>query len=263
MNEKDQIHTLLTDLAGQDPPVDIDLDRQIQRGQARVLRRTVTLCVAAVAVSAVAVGGIVTFRPDTNGSDAPAAGPSTPTAPVTLPDGTTVTPLQSGQPPSFATASSGSTEKSRALLAQFQSLAPELAQTPDARIFDEQAIGRSGEGPIRAGFDWVWPADANQVTVVVEVGRRGTVTPVCDGKTGPNRCTEVRKLPDGSTAYLHAYSPPGTVGHGYDVRLDRPDGFSVSISSAAYKLKGAKHDAPLSLERVLEIARKITVKPGN
>jgi hypothetical protein len=263
MNEKDQIHTLLTDLAGQDPPVDIDLDRQIERGQARVRRRTVTLCVAAVAVSAVAVGGIVTFRPDANGSDAPAAGPSTPTAPVTLPDGTTVTPLQSGQPPSLGPASSGSTEKSRALLTQFRSLAPELTRTPDARIFDEQEIGRTGEGPIHAGYDWVWPADANQVTVAVDVGRRGTVPPVCDGRTGPNRCTEVRKLPDGSTAYLNAYTPPGTFGHCYDVRLDRADGFSITVSSAAYKLKGAKHDAPLSLKRVLEIAQKITVKPGN
>jgi hypothetical protein len=45
------------------------------------------------------------------------------------------------------------------------------------------------------------------------------------------------------------------------VRLpsDRPDG--TSVSSSAWKPKGAKHDAPLSLERVLEIAQKISVKP--
>jgi len=244
MTERDQIHTLLADLAGQDPPVDIDLDRQIERGRAKVRRRTITVCVAAVALTAVAVGGIVTFRPDTDRSQAPATRPSTPTAPATSRD----------------EGSSGSTELSHALLAQLQSLAPELAQTPGYRLYDMQD---SAEGPIHASFDWIWTAPPNQVTVAVDVGRRDSVRPVCDWPKGSTPCKEARHLPDGSIAYLNTYIVPDTVGHAYDVRLDRPDGISVTVTSAAYKLKGAKHDAPLSLERVLEIARKITVKPGN
>jgi hypothetical protein len=246
MTEKDQIHTLLTDLAGEDPPVDIDLDRQIERGQRRVRRRTAAVCVAALAIPAVLVGGIVTLRPDGNRSDAPVASPGTPTTPSTV------------RPPGKEKVAS--TEGSRALLAQVRSVIPELADTPGARLYDmEMVLGT--EDTLHAGADWIWPKEANQVTVDVEVGRHGTVPPVCDGKTGRNACTEVRQLPGGSTAYLHAYIVPGTQGHGYGVRLDRPDGFSVSINSAAQKSKGAKHDAPLSLERVLEIAQQITVKP--
>jgi len=267
MTEKDQIHTLLADLAGEDPPVDIDLDRQIERGRRRVRRRSFTTGVAALAVAAVTVGGIATFRSDGDRSEPPVAGQGTPTADPTrptpssirLPDGTVVTPVQRGETP-FGNFSDDSTEGSRALLAQVRSVIPELADTPGARLYDmEMVLGT--EDTLHAGADWIWPKEANQVTVDVEVGRHGTVPPVCDGKTGRNACTEVRQLPGGSTAYLHAYIVPGTQGHGYGVRLDRPDGFSVSINSAAQKSKGAKHDAPLSLERVLEIAQQITVKP--
>ena len=249
MNEKDQIHTLLTDLAGQDPPVDIDLDRQIHRGQARVRRRTAAACVAALAIPAVIVGGIVTLRPDAGGSDAPVASPGTPTD----------TPRTMRLPGKEKVASTAS---SKALLAEVRRLIPELAETPGGRLYDmEMAIG--DEDTLHAGSDWIWPKEQNQVTVDVEVGRHGSLRGPCDGMTGANTCTEVRHLPDGSTAYLHAFIVPGTVGHGYAVRLDRPDGISVSVSSAAQKSKSAKHDAPLSLARVLEIAQKVTVKPGN
>lgn len=262
MNEKDQIHTLLTDLAGQDPPVDIDLDRQIQRGQTHVRRRTAATCLAALAIPAVIVGGIVTLRPNTNGSNAPAAGPGTPVVTVRLPDGTVTTmPSPNARLP-FGKASSDSTQKSRALLTQFRSLAPELAETPGFRLFDMRDIGGPTDGAIHAGYDWIWEGEANQVTVGVVVGPRGKVPPVCDRTTGPEPCNEIRHLPDGSTAYLRSYLVPGG-GHSYEVLLVHPDGTSVSVFSAAQKPKGAKHDAPLSLARVLEIAQKITVKPGN
>ena len=252
MTEKDQIHTLLADLAGEDPPVDIDLDRQIKRGQRRVRLRTAAVWVAALAIPAVLVGGIVTLRPDGNRSDAPVASPGTPTG--KLPDGVVSTIRKPGKQ------NVASTELSRALLAEVRKVIPELAATPGARLYNmEMMLGT--EDTLHAGADWVWPKPANQVTVDVEVGRHGTVPPVCDGMTGRNRCTEVRRLPGGSTAYLHTYIVPATQGHAYDVRLDRPDGFSVTVSSAALKPKGATHDAPLSLERVLEIAQRITIRP--
>jgi hypothetical protein len=143
MTEKDQIHTLLADLAGEDPPVDIDLDRQIQRGQRRVRRRTVAICLTALAVPVIFAGGIVALRPDSNRSDAPAADSGTPTVSSTTPRMEEHT---------------GSTEKSRALLAQVRSVIPELADTPGARMYDmEMVLGT--EDTLHAGADWLWPKE--------------------------------------------------------------------------------------------------------
>jgi hypothetical protein len=270
MSEKDQIHTLLTELAGEDPPIDIDLDRQIQRGQRRVRRRTVTLCVAAVAVSAVAVGGIVTFRPDANGSDAPIASPGTPTTAVTLPDGTVVTPVQRGEAPTFTPTTPAtprktlrdgqrsSTAQSRALLVQLRALVPELTSPPGVKLWDEESVLR-GVAFLDAGGRWDYPG--NTVDIHVSVGPQSQVEPVCEGTTGINACTEIRHLPDGSIAYLHGYILQNTLGHSYEVRLDHPGGLRVSIDNVAWKTKPGQHDAELGLERVLEIARKITVRP--
>ncbi len=165
-------------------------------------------------------------------------------------------PLNSGDKGTFSP-----TKKSKALRAQVVTLIPELAQTPGGRLFDMEEVGGPDDGTVHAGSDWRWPAQANQVTVDVVVGRRGHVSPVCDGATGSTPCTEVRRLPNGSTAYLHAFTVFGGTGHGYSVRLDRSDGISVTVDSAAQKPKDATHDAPLSLERVLEIAQKITCNP--
>ena len=58
------------------------------------------------------------------------------------------------------------------------------------------------------------------------------------------------------------YTVPATAGHAYCVTLGGPDGTGVSVSSAAYRPEDADMpDAPLSLDRVLEIARQITVTP--
>jgi hypothetical protein len=258
MTEKDQIHTLLADLAGEDPPVDIDLDRQIQRGRRRGRWRTASFAVAAVAVPAVLVSGFLAFRPDNGRSDAPVADPGTPWTTAKPPSVRTTTLPPGGKVPG-GKQTSASTEKSRALRAQFVALVPEIADTPGGRLFDMEFIG-GPRSSTHAGADWQWP-DGNQVTVDIVVGRRGNVPPECTGTTGSTPCTEVRHLPDGSIAYLHTYTVWGGDGHAYAVRLDRADGVSVSVSSAAQKPKGAKHDAPLSLKRVLEIAQKVTVKP--
>jgi hypothetical protein len=257
MTEKDQIHTLLADLAGQDPPVDIDLDRQIHRGQARVRRRTVSLCVAAVAVTAVAVGGIVTFRPDTNGSNAPAAGRTTPAPAIPTWATTNLRSLPHTTPDLIPT------DRSRALLAQVKSVVPEFADLPEAKFLNFE-VGTGADASLNTSAIWTYPGD-NEVSITVDVGPRDSAAPVCEGTTGINACTEIRQLPDGSTAYLLSSLSPtkSDNGHAYLVRLDRPDGISVNVSSAAMKPIGTEHDAKLSLARVLEIAQKITVKPGN
>ncbi len=251
MTEKDQIHTLLADLAGQDPPVDIDLDRQIQQAQAHVRRRTVTLCVAAVAVSAVAVGGIVTFRPADQRSDVPVASP-TPSVAV---------PHQRITPPS--TPDIISSDRSRALLAQVKSVVPEFADLPKAKFLNFE-VGTGPDASLSASAVWTYPND-NEVSITISVGSRDSGPFVCDGMTGINACTEIEHLPDGSIAYLRSSLSPvqGYDGNSYEVRLDRPDGIRVNVSSSATKPTGTEHDAKLSLARVLEIARKITVKPGN
>jgi hypothetical protein len=85
--------------------------------------------------------------------------------------------------------------------------------------------------------------------------------PCTPGSSG-EPCTRIEKLPGGSTAYLRTYTVPNTVGHAYEVTLVKPDGTGVSVSSAAYRPEHADMpDAPLSLERVLEVARQITVTP--
>jgi hypothetical protein len=78
--------------------------------------------------------------------------------------------------------------------------------------------------------------------------------------TGPEHCTDIRQLADGSTAYLHEYDVPRG-GHSYDVRLVRADKVEVYVGSGASIPPGDSHRAPLSLERVLEIAQAITVMP--
>jgi hypothetical protein len=78
----------------------------------------------------------------------------------------------------------------------------------------------------------------------------------------PQAARRAGQFLDGSTAYLRSYVVPDTGGYGYDVTLVKPDGSGVSVSSAAYRPAHADMpDAPLSLGRVLEIARQITVTP--
>jgi hypothetical protein len=76
----------------------------------------------------------------------------------------------------------------------------------------------------------------------------------------PQAACRAGQFLDGSSAHLRRYVVPDTGGYGYDVTLVNPDGSRVSVSSAAYRPAHAgMPDAPLSLDRVLEIARQITV----
>jgi hypothetical protein len=262
MNENDQIRTLLADLADDAPPMDIDVDRQMQRGRRRHRRRIVTSAVTVVAASAALLGGLSALRPDGTPAEVPVAGTTT---------------------DHLLPSNVRSTEKSRALLAEFERLTPELAPL-GKHAFDFQ----TGQRSLVAGGDWSYTVKdrSTRVTVSVQVGVHkgdgGTSVPpscqgsnrtptcvtdngahvpkVCETKTGPNACTDIRKLPDGSTAYLHEYDVAGG-GHSYDVRLVRTDKVEVYVGSGAATVPGDTHTAPLSLTRVLEIARGITVTP--
>jgi len=250
MTEKSQIHTLLADLADQPSPVDIDVDRQIQLGRRRHRRRlTAALCTAGIAVPAVLVGGVLTLRPSP-GTDAPAVAATPSVSPVT--------PSTIRLPGEEAVRS---TETSKALLAEVGRLIPELAQLEGARQFDME-MRRGDKRSIHAGTDLIYEGQGGgQVTVSVVVASKGEWR-ACKSLTGFEPCTRIEKLPDGSTAYLRTYIVPSTIGHAYEVTLAKPDGTGVTVSSAAYRPKGSQApDAPLSLDRVLEIALQITIKP--
>jgi steroid delta-isomerase-like uncharacterized protein len=154
-----------------------------------------------------------------------------------------------------------STERSRALLDEVRRLVPEIGQLDRPRLFDFEFAHGPDTRQVTAGADRTYPG-VGQITVHIAVSSRGEWRLPCTGLTGGEPCTRIEKFPDGSTAYLRTYTVPATVGHAYDVTLVKPDGTGVSVSSAAYRPEGAEMpDAPLSLDRVLEIARQITVTP--
>ncbi len=64
MTEKNHVQTMLAELVEHELPVDIDVDEHIVKGRRRVQRRTALVCVAALAVPLLAVGGIYALRPD-------------------------------------------------------------------------------------------------------------------------------------------------------------------------------------------------------
>jgi predicted ester cyclase len=154
-----------------------------------------------------------------------------------------------------------STARSRALLDEVRRLVPEIGQLDRPRLFDFEFAHGPDTRQVTAGADRTYPG-VGQITVHIAVSSRGEWRLPCTGLTGGEPCTRIEKFPDGSTAYLRTYTVPATVGHAYDVTLVKPDGTGVSVSSAAYRPEGAEMpDAPLSLDRVLEIARQITVTP--
>jgi predicted ester cyclase len=168
-------------------------------------------------------------------------------------------PLSSAAPGGLRT--TGSTERSRALLSEVTRLVPEIGLLDRPRMFDfEDALG-TGRRQVIAGAERTYPG-VGQITVHIAVSPPGEGRLPCTGEAGNEPCTRIEKLPDGSTAYLRTYTVPATVGHAYECGLVRRDGTVVSVSSAAYRPEGAKMpDAPLSLDRVLEIARLITTTP--
>lgn len=112
-----------------------------------------------------------------------------------------------------------------------------------------------------AGADRTYPG-VGQVTVNIAVSSPGAWRLPCTPGSSGEPCTRIEQFPDGSTAYLRSYVVPDTVGHCYAVTLVKPDGIGVSVTSVANRPEHADMpDAPLSLDRVLEIARQITVVP--
>jgi hypothetical protein len=160
-----------------------------------------------------------------------------------------------------------STARSQALAAQFaQIVAPELTRVPGAVLGDAERLNPDGTpaGWLWAGAGWRYPVDraTNSVDLTVEVAMAGGLVPrICEGMDVPpaERCSEVRTLADGSTAFIRDYIALG--GHQYDVRLVRPDGTQVCVFSSAQMPPGSTHDSVAGRDRVVEIARQITVTP--
>jgi hypothetical protein len=247
---KTEVRRLLDELTADQPEPTDDLNRLIDRGRRRGRVRTAAAGALGLTLAVGLTGGVLALRPDA--SDLPAAGqPSAVTA---------------KEPTQRAPFTSKSTQKSKELARQLQHLAPEIGQIPGARMLDEQLFMPEPDGSrtwlVRAGSGWRYPVGKaeNIVDLTVEVGAAGQVPSVCDGMTpGVNQCTEVRRLPDGSTAYIHNFTAQG--GHQYDVRLVRPDNTWVFVGSGAQMPPGSTHDAPVPAERVLEIAQQITIRP--
>ena len=249
-----EVRALFDDLVVDQPDPAVDLDRLIARGRRRGRIRTAAVGAVGLTLAAGLTGGVLALRPGQ------------------APDN--VSPV--GQPSaseSVSTRSTGSlpqafqvrsTEKSNELASQLERLAPELDQIPEAQKSNGELFRPDGspDRHLSAESVWTYPvADGrNMVAFSVEVGTAHGVPPVCDGMTpGVNQCTEVRRLPGGSTAYIHNYTAAG--GHQYEVRLVRSDGTWVYVASTAQKPPGSTHDAPLPADRVLEIAQGITVEP--
>jgi hypothetical protein len=249
---KTTVRNLLDDLTADQPEPTDDLDRLIARGRRRSRIRTAALGAVGLTLAVGLTVGVLALRP--GASDLPVAPQPSSSAPAS----TTTPPASAGQ--AFT---SETTEKSRELGNLLRRLAPEIGQIPGAHQSNGERLGSDGSAAhlsadstskYRVGDLW------NFVNLSVEVGTAGQVPPVCEGMTpGVNKCTEVRRLPNGSTAYIHNYTAAG--GHQYEVRLVRPDNTWVYVGSGADMPPGSTHDAPLSAARVLEVAQQITTQP--
>ncbi|TWD79692.1 hypothetical protein FB561_0756 [Kribbella amoyensis] len=241
MTDKDSVHLLLADLVEEPPPVAIDVDEQIRRGQRRRLRHLVTVGVAAASVPVVLLGAFLAIRP-------------TDEQPVTA-----ATPTASASSPRENSATS--TESSRALLAEMQQLIPEIRQLDKPTLYDYEFRQGPAEREIVAGADRIYEG-IGQITVDIRVSSKSATRQPCSVRPNFEPCTRITSFPDGTTAYLWTYTVPATVGRAYEVQLIKADGTGVSVSSAAQRPKNAAMpDAPLSLDRVLEIARQIKTTP--
>lgn len=170
-----------------------------------------------------------------------------------------VSSLRAGLP--LVASADGSTERSRALLEEVIRLIPEIDDLDRPRLFDFEFAPGPERRQVAAGADRTYPG-LGQITVHIAVSSPGEWRLPCTPGSSGEPCTQIEEFPDGSTAYLATYTVPDTVGHAYAVTLVKPDGTGVSVSSAAYRPEHADMpDAPLSLERVLEVARQITITP--
>jgi hypothetical protein len=159
-----------------------------------------------------------------------------------------------------------STVRSQALAAQLAQVAPEIMRVPGAVFGDAETLKMDGTpvGHLWTGAHWTYRLGsvANLVDLTVEVTTGSWPVPrVCDGMDAPpgQRCSEVRALADGSTAFIRDSAALG--GHQHGVRLVRPDGAQVYVFSGAQMPPGSTHDSLIGRDRAVEIAQQITVTP--
>ena len=250
------VRGLLDDLTVGQPEPTADLDGLIARGRRRSRIRSAAVGTLGLTLAVGLTGGVLAWRPGV--SDLPVSGQPSSSAPAS----TTTPSASAGSLPQVFT--SKTTEKSKELASLLQRLAPEIGQIPGAQESSGELFRPDGSAARHLHAESVWTyrvADgSNIVSFTVEVGTPRRVPPVCDSMTpGVNKCTEVRRLPNGSTAYIHNYTAAG--GHHYEVRLVRPDKTWVYVGSSAQMPPGSTHDAPLSAARVLEVAQQITTQP--
>jgi hypothetical protein len=252
------LRTMLAQLADKQRPGDIDLDSDLERlideGRRRVRRRNFLGGLTGV-VSIGLVGGLVAAMALQAGGDSP--------QPAEQP-----TPSESSQPPKLSSGKvkNVSTARSQALAAQLAQLAPEVKAVPGAVRNDEEELNADGttRGHLAATAVWTYPvaSGTNSVDLSIEVASGdGRVPQVCDGMdaAAAQRCTEVRTLPDGSTAFIRDSAAAG--GHQYLVRLIRPNGIQVFVAAAAQMPPGSTRDSLIDHDGVVTIAQQITVAP--
>ena len=235
-----KLHQALAELVEEQPQNRIDLDRQIARGRRRARYRTIGTVGLATAAVLAAAGGIVALQPDEDALS-PANSPSAPDSPRVVQPGVVL--------------SQRPTEKSGALAAQLEQLAPEIARTPGARRYNS---GSPAE--LHAGALWNYPVGELIGTVALVVDVAEAVSPVCTSMSGPEPCDEIKQLPGGSTAYRKSYPVDGVMQH--EVRIKHPDGIQVSVSSSAQLPPPVwARQALLDADRVLEVAQGVTITP--
>ncbi|WP_328990740.1 hypothetical protein OG394_31180 [Kribbella sp. NBC_01245] len=253
MTEKAEVQTLFAELTDHDPLLDIDVDAQITRGKRRVHRRTAALVTAALAVPALAIGGVQTLRQTDTPvavAELPGVHIDTPTLPPTVPE------LMEGP-------DGPGTAKTRALMAELIRLTPEYAEDLRKTGYEQSwSLGDPGWRPTRH-LSVGTQVDGKQVhpELKVSVAHRPSgsrAQPICDSLAAPNKCSDIRRLPDGAIAFLDVdvntlVQKVTTIG----TRLVHPDGFEVSVSSMSI----GDTPNPLTLARTLEIARGIATTP--
>ncbi|WP_328993425.1 hypothetical protein OG394_03790 [Kribbella sp. NBC_01245] len=255
-----EVRALLADLVDQDPPVDVDVDLQLTRGRRRARRRTAVVVVALALPIAAATGTyavtqqqsepVVLGSPPLDLPGEPVA--KAPKFPWGLPDGWDL-PSESESP------------QSKRLASELKQLTPELKKYPQAQVRQFGWYGSNrGLTPHHSAVAGHRLRDGAELVVVhVEMVDRkaGFGTPwVCESEyEKDDPCDAIRKLPDGSYAFVKSSTDKSAVVHG--VRLVRPNGTQIMISSTVrFPYKNFTKPV-LSPKRLIEIASKITVKP--
>jgi hypothetical protein len=245
VNSETTVRAMLADLAG-DPPVGIDLDRQISRGRRRVMRRrTGAMAGAVTAVLCVAAGSVALAPADSSARLTIGTRPRatelirpwpahTPSLPPSLwcaegePQIPRVDPTTMMPSPSTARSKALATELAAGLTG---------VEAPEGRIFREDSEFYDGRCRpmyvatatvnhyIRVGNQDRWlyiSAAIDKKPDFVDARRRACL----DQRHDRSRCLGVHHLPGGSTLYLvHLWSGP------YFVQIVRPDGTEIDVTS--------------------------------